>query len=75
VAAIEAKFGVPKGGEGVSRASILGQCPNKNWMWIKVDGSAVKEAMKLPRRLVGKMDKKRVLVRPLGEGRWEWVKS
>lgn len=75
VAAIKKEFGLGDDKEGTIRALVIGTCPNKQWLFIKPNGENRRAAMRIPRRMIGKLDKKQVCARPIDDGKYEWVKA
>ena len=66
VEAIRKHFTGPHVSGKMMRGVVLGQCPNKNFVFAKVDGKEGKVFVRIPKRLVGKvLDRRNILIEEL----------
>lgn len=77
VNAIKSHFTGPHFESTVETGVVLGQCKNPRFLYVKIPSVDGKVAVKIPARLVGKLDKKRIGVEKLVHGAetsYQWVK-
>lgn len=77
VNAIKSYFTGPHFESTVETGVVLGQCKNPRFLYVKIPSVDGKVAVKIPARLVGKLDKKRIGVEKLVHGAetsYQWVK-